>query len=59
MPRLNRDARVAIRIAEPLREVLESEASDDGRNLSDLIRKLLIDHCARRIVARENEINAA
>ena len=48
-----RDGRIIVRVAMPLRDVLESEATADGRNLSSLIRKILIDHAARQIVARE------
>lgn len=49
----HRDHQIVLRIAEPLREVLEIEAADDSRNLSSLIRKILVDHAARRITARE------
>lgn len=46
-----RDQRIVVRVAAPLRAALESEAAADGRELSNLVRRILIDHAAERIVA--------
>jgi hypothetical protein len=43
-----RDDQVCIRIAGTLRVALEREAAERGRSLSNLIRRILIDHAAQR-----------
>ena len=53
MSKTHRDHQIVLRIAEPLREILESEAAADSRNLSSLIRKILVDHAAHRITSSE------
>lgn len=52
------DAQVCLKLAGPLRAALEGEAAIDGRGLSGLIRKILVDHAARRIVSRETAAEA-
>ncbi len=47
------DNQICLKIADPLRETLEAEASADGRNLSSLIRKILTEYATRRVVSRE------
>jgi hypothetical protein len=44
---------LVVRIARPLRAELESAAQDDGRVLSNQIRKILIDFAATRVLDRE------
>jgi hypothetical protein len=46
------DDQITVRIAAPLRVELEHAAADDGRELSSLVRKILIDHAAQRVVDR-------
>ena len=53
-----RDDQITLRIAAPLRAELERAAADDGRDLSSLIRKILVDHAARRIAAAETKTAA-
>jgi hypothetical protein len=53
MPVLHRNARLVIRIAEPLREQLEAAAREDGESVSSLVRQVLISFAGRRLVARE------
>jgi uncharacterized protein (DUF1778 family) len=43
-----RDARIAIRVAEPLRAVLERAAEEEHRKLGDKVRAVLIDWAADR-----------
>jgi hypothetical protein len=48
-----RDAQIVVRISRPLRAALEDEAMADGdRGLSGIVRKILVDHAARRINER-------
>jgi hypothetical protein len=51
------DDQVCLKLAGPLRSALESEAAERGRSLSNLIRKILIEHSAQRVVAREEGIS--
>jgi hypothetical protein len=50
-----RNQRVIVRVAGELRAVLEDEAVTDGRNLSNLVRKILIDHAVARVAEHSNE----
>ena len=47
-----REAQLVVRVAAPLRGELEAEAAEDSRDLSSLVRKILIAHAAERAVAR-------
>lgn len=47
-----RDDQITLRVAGPLRTALEDEAAAESRGLSNLIRKILIEHTARRVVDR-------
>jgi hypothetical protein len=47
-----RDAQIVVRIAGVLRQELAEEAALDGRSLSGLIRKVLVDHAVTRSQAR-------
>lgn len=47
-----RDDQITLRIAGSLRAALEDEAAADSRELSSLVRKILIEHAAERAVAR-------
>lgn len=40
-------------VAPPLREVVEALARSEGRSISSYVDRVLIEHAARRIVARE------
>jgi predicted HicB family RNase H-like nuclease len=51
------DNQVCLKLACPLRAALEAEAAARGRSLSNLIRKILIDHAAQSAVDR-NQIAA-
>jgi hypothetical protein len=44
-----RDDQITLRLASPLRSELEIEAAACGRSVSNLIRLVLIEHCAQRI----------
>jgi hypothetical protein len=44
---------LVVRVAKPLRAELESAAQDDGRVLSNQVRKILIDFAAARVIDRE------
>lgn len=46
------DDQVCLRLAGPLRAVLEAEAAERGRSLSNLIRQVLVAHSAKRITER-------
>jgi hypothetical protein len=46
------DNQVCLRLAGPLRSVLEAEAAERGRSLSNLIRQVLVAHSAKRINER-------
>jgi hypothetical protein len=48
-----RDDQITLRLAGTLRAALEDESAAHGRSLSNLIRKILIDHTAQRVVERE------
>ncbi len=48
-----RDAQICLRLSKPLRSALEDEATVAGDcGLSAIIRKILIDHAAKRITER-------
>ena len=47
-----RDDQITLRIAGTLRTALEDEAAQRNRGLSNLIRKILIDHTSQRIAER-------
>jgi hypothetical protein len=53
------DNQVCLKLAGPLRTSLEDEAAARGRSLSNLIRKILVDHAAPRIVSRETASEGA
>jgi hypothetical protein len=44
---------LVVRVSRPLKTELESAAQDDGRVLSNQIRKILIDFAAARVLDRE------
>jgi hypothetical protein len=48
------DNQVCLKLAGPLRSALEAEAAAHGRSLSNLIRVVLVEHVAQRIVERGN-----
>jgi uncharacterized protein (DUF1778 family) len=48
-----REEVIRVRVSGSLRAELEQAAADDGRDLSSLVRKILIDHTAQRMVERE------
>jgi len=50
-----RDDQITLRLAGSLRAELEREAAEDGRELSSLIRKILVDHAAQRVVDRSTQ----
>ena len=45
------DAQVCLKLAGPLRETLEAEATSRGRSLSNLIRTILLEHSTKRITS--------
>jgi hypothetical protein len=53
MPKLVLDQQIVVRIAEPLRTELEAAAEQDGRVLSSMVRRVLVDWAARRVIERE------
>jgi uncharacterized protein (DUF1778 family) len=55
MPRTDRDEKITVRIAEPLRAELEAAAGAEGRTLSDVARRALVEFASRRIVDREKK----
>jgi len=55
MRRTKRDARITIRLAEPLRQELAAEADQDGRTLAEYVRRLLVDVAVQRLAEREQE----
>jgi hypothetical protein len=53
MSKTIRDGQVSVRLSNTLRAALEDEATTAGDcGLSSIIRKILVDHAARRITAR-------
>jgi len=52
---MRRDDQSTIRLAGTLRAELERAAAEDGRELSSLIRKILVDHAAQRVVDRATQ----
>jgi hypothetical protein len=52
------DAQICLMISGPLRAALESEAAAESRGLSSLVRKVLVDHAAQRILSRETAADA-
>jgi hypothetical protein len=40
-----------VRVAAPLARALEAEAAAEGRDVSNLVRKILVDHVAARPAA--------
>jgi uncharacterized protein (DUF1778 family) len=55
IPNMRRDDQITIRLAGTLRAELERAAAEDGRELSSLIRKILVDHAAQRVVDRATQ----
>jgi hypothetical protein len=53
-----RDGQITLRIAGELRAALEAEAVAESRELSGLIRKILVDHSTKRITGRANRAEA-
>jgi hypothetical protein len=47
-----RDDQITLRLAGTLRAALEDEAASELRGLSSLVRKILVDYTARRVVER-------
>jgi uncharacterized protein (DUF1778 family) len=54
----NRDDQITLRLAGTLRAALEDEAAAESRGLSSLVRKVLVDHAAQRILSRETAADA-
>lgn len=52
------DDQVCLRLAGPLRAALEDEATSESRGLSSLVRKVLVDHAAQRILSRKTATQA-
>jgi hypothetical protein len=52
------DDQVCLKLAGPLRGALESEAAERGRSLSNLIRHILTEHSAQRVVERATDVGA-
>ncbi len=50
------EEQLVVRIARPLRAELESAAQDDGRVLSNQVRKILVDFAAARVIDREAKL---
>jgi hypothetical protein len=46
------DEQICLKLARPLRLALEDEAASESRGLSNLIRRILIEHAAKRISER-------
>jgi hypothetical protein len=53
-----RDDQISVRIPKTLRCALEAAATDDDHGLSDLVRRVLIDYAARRILERGDVVEA-
>lgn len=53
-----RDDQITFRLSGPLRAALEAEAAAESTELSNLIRKILVDHAAQRVVERETQTAA-
>ena len=54
MPPKVRDNQLpTIRVSPPLRRELEAAAAEDGRSLSDLVRRVLVNFAEQRLAARE------
>jgi hypothetical protein len=51
-------AQVCLKLSGTLRAALEDEAAAESRGLSSLVRKVLVEHAARRIVSRETAADA-
>jgi uncharacterized protein (DUF1778 family) len=49
-----RDDQITLRVATALRAELEAAASADDLGLSGLVRKVLIDYAAKRVIERGN-----
>jgi hypothetical protein len=47
------DSHVCLKLSGPLRAALEDEAAAHQRSLSSLIRTVLVNHAAQRVVDRE------
>jgi hypothetical protein len=47
-----REDQLVIRVAGPLRQVLENAAQQDGRTLSSMVRRILVDFVATQISDR-------
>jgi uncharacterized protein (DUF1778 family) len=54
-----RAARLAVRVAEPLRAELERAADAEHRKLGDKVRAVLIDWAAQRVIERHQGKEAA
>jgi predicted HicB family RNase H-like nuclease len=50
-----RDDQITLRLAGSLRAELERAAAEDGRSLSNLIRAVLADFAAQRVVDRATQ----
>jgi hypothetical protein len=48
------DDQITLKLAGPLRAVLEDAAAEDGRPLSSQIRRVLTDYATKRVIDRAN-----
>jgi hypothetical protein len=56
MPRPKRsDCRVSACVSAPLRDALDDEAAQEGLYVADVVRRVLIDHVARRLATSAAE----
>jgi hypothetical protein len=58
MARTIREDQLVVRVSRSLKSELEAAASADGRGLSSMVRRVLIDWASQRVVNRETNIAA-
>jgi hypothetical protein len=54
-----RDDKILVHVATPLKAGVEALAHAEGRSVSDYVRRLLIDHVAQRVAGEQSPQKAA
>jgi hypothetical protein len=54
-----RDAKILVHVAMPLKAEVDAAAAAEGRSTSDFVRRMLIDFADRRLAARATAEEAA
>jgi hypothetical protein len=54
MAKTSREARIIVRVSQPLQDELTAAAQEEGRTLAGFVRRYLVDLAAQRMTEKEH-----